>query len=334
MKLVFLGLSLCFLSLNSQANGLQGFENNSQLHSINPWDMLERTANAARLLNYDGQFIYQNGNQSRTVQISHMNSGGNEVARNIVLEDKPREVYSQGSDIVIFQPKNKKVLIEKRRGQNLFPAMLPTDMSLLKGSYKAELGKDDRIADRATQTINLIPNDIYRYTYKVWMDNESGLLLKLAVMNSKNEVLEQVYFNQVNLLNSQDFKGLVPNIDVKKQYEILDTTSLSRVKEDWTLTQMPAGYREIDNIEREVSSDHHKVNQIIFSDGIASFSLFIEPLVKGVRPKTGIMPMGSTNICANVVDGHQIIVVGEVPAATVQMVAKSVNFKNQTVLNK
>jgi sigma-E factor negative regulatory protein RseB len=73
------------------------------------------------------------------------------------------------------------------------------------------------------------------------------------------------------------------------------------------------------------------VNQIIFSDGIASVSLFIEPITKGTRPKMGHMLVGSTNICANVIDGYQIMVVGEVPAETVQQIAKAVTFKKQTV---
>jgi len=69
--------------------------------------------------------------------------------------------------------------------------------------------------------------------------------------------------------------------------------------------------------------------KLIFSDGIASVSLFVEPLVEGQRPKKGHMLMGSTNMCANVVDGHQIIVVGEVPEKTVESIAKSVSFKRK-----
>ena len=76
------------------------------------------------------------------------------------------------------------------------------------------------------------------------------------------------------------------------------------------------------------------VDQMIFSDGIGSVSLFIEPLIKGVRPKMGHMSIGSTNICAHVLDGYQITVVGEVPESTVMQIAKAVSFKKQTALNK
>ena len=298
------------------------------------WQMLEKTAFAARELNYSGQFVYQNGSQSRVVEITHMNRDGREMTRNVVLDDKSREVYSQGSDIVILQQKNQKVMIEKRRGQNLFPAMLPTDLQLIKSTYSARLGAMEMVAGRSAQVIELMPKDAYRYSYKIWSDAEFGLLLKMTLLNSKNETLEQIYFNQVSMLNLQDPNWFQPKIEVNKNYVMEDSPPVTRVTEDWIVAQLPAGYRKIDQVQRMVPGKPALMNQIIFSDGIASVSLFIEPLSKGMRPKMGHMLVGSTNICANVIDGHQVMVVGEVPAATVEQIAKAVTFKKQTAANK
>jgi len=320
MLRVVSGLAVLLASLNAFAD--------------DPWQMLEKTAYAARELNYEGQFIYQNGNQVRTVQITHMNNGGREFTRNMVLDDKPREVYSQGSDIVIFQPRNQKVMIEKRRGQNLFPAMLPTNLQLIKSSYSARLGTTDMVAGRPAQIIELVPNDAFRYSYKIWADSEFGLLMKMALLNSQNVTLEQIYFNQLSMLNSQDLNWFQPKIDVSKSYVTEDAAAVTRVTDDWIVAQLPPGYRKIDHIQRTVPGKNLLVNQVVFSDGIASVSLFIEPITKGKRPKMGHMLVGSTNICANVIDGHQIIVVGEVPAETVRQIAKAVTFKKQTALNK
>lgn len=307
--------------------------------AADPWQMLEKTAYAARELNYSGQFVYQNGNQTRVVEITHMNHDGREMTRNMVLDGPPREVYSQGSDIVIFQPKNEKVMIEKRRGQNLFPAMLPTDLQLIKSSYTARLAATEMVAGRTAQIIELMPNDAFRYSYKIWADSEFGLLLKMTLLNSKNETLEQIYFNQLSMLNSQDLNWFQPKIDVSKSYVMEDSAAVTHVpvtnvEENWIVAQLPAGYRKIDQVQRMVPGKPAPVNQIIFSDGIASVSLFIEPIGKGVHPRMGHMLVGSTNICANVIEGYQIMVVGEVPAETVQQIARAVTFKKQTALNK
>ncbi len=294
------------------------------------WKMLEKSAYAARQLNYEGQFVYQNGNQTRIVQIKHMNNDGREFTRNVVLDDKPREVYSEGNNIVIIQPKKQKVMIEKRRGQNLFPAMLPTNMEGIKANYDARLVGTDYVAGRHAQIVDLMPNDAFRYSYKIWTDIEFGLLVKMVLLNTKKTALEKIYFNELSIMvNAQNLNWFQPKIDVTKRYEMQDETELKKVTDDWIVAQLPVGYRQINHVKRVSADKKTVVNQMIFSDGIASVSIFIEPMAKGKRPKTGHMEMGSTNICANVIDGHQVVVVGEVPAKTVMQISKAISFKKQ-----
>ncbi len=311
----------------------------SSLAADDAWLLLQKTAYAARELNYQGVFVYQNGKQTRSVQVTHMNSDGQEMTRNVVLDNgvqagQAREVYSQGNDILILRPQNQKMVIEKRRGQNLFPAMLPTELHAIEASYTAHLGATEYIAGREAQIIELVPNDTFRYSYKIWADTEFGLLLKMTLLDNKNQTLEQIEFNQLSMLNSQDVNWFQPKIDVRKSYMTEDATAVNHVNTDWIVTELPTGYVKVDHIMLTVPGKAAPVDQIIFSDGIASVSVFIEPLTKGMHPKMGHMLIGSTNICAHVVEGYQITVVGEVPEATVMQIAKAVSFKKQTALNK
>ena len=306
------------------------------------WLMLQKTAYAARELNYQGVFSYQNGKQTRSVQITHMNRDGQEMTRNLVLDAKlqakqSREVFSQGNDILIVSPKNESnntstVVIEKRRGQNLFPAMLPTDLQSLKTSYTTRISATEMVAGRGTQVIELIANDNYRYNYKIWADAEFGLLLKMTLIDSNKQTLEQFEFTQLSMLNSRDVNWFQPKIDVKKNYVTDVSAPVNHVDTNWIVAELPTGYMKVDHVVLNLPGKTAPVDQMIFSDGIASVSLFIEPISKAIRPKTGHMVIGSTNICANVIDGYQITVVGEVPAATVLQIAKAVTFKKQTAL--
>lgn len=319
--------------------GFAGFSNVSFANE-DAWLALQKAAFAARELNYQGIFVYQNGNQSRSVQITHMNNAGQELTRNMILDNQsvagkatskqPREVFSQGSDIVIFHPKNDKVIIEKRRGQNLFPAMLPVNLQSLKMSYTARISVLDYVAGRQAQIVELIPKDAYRYSYKIWTDTEFGLLVKMTLQNEKSETLEQITFQELSMLNSHDLNWYQPSIDLTKKYEMEDVALLNRVHTNWIVAELPPGYVKVDHIEFKANGKTSPVNQMIFSDGIASVSLFIEPVVKGKRPKMGHHLIGSTHICANIVEGYQVMVVGEVPLATVQQIAKAVSFKKQT----
>ena len=294
-----------------------------------PWVVLQKAAHAARALSYEGVFLYQSGNSSRSVQITHMNYGQGEYARIVVLDGSPREVLSQGNDVVIFSPREEKVIIEKRRGQNLFPALLPPNIDSIKSSYQVRLGGVERIGGREGQVVFLEPRDKFRYGYKFWTDREYGLLLKSLSSNERDQVMEQMAFNQLTLLNTQNMDWFQPHIDPKKQYVMEEQVSRSSSvdAENWSVERLPTGYRKIDQIKRMVPGKNVPLTHIVYSDGLASVSLFIEPLTKHMRPKTGSTSLGATNIYANIVEGHQIMVVGEVPEATVAQIASNVSFK-------
>lgn len=295
------------------------------------WLVLQKASDAARELSYQGIFIYQTGSVAKSVQITHMNFGQGEYARMVVLDGSPREVLSQGHDVVIFNQQNEKVVIEKRRGQNMFPALLPSDMNSVKVSYQVKLGPSERVAGRDAQVVMLDPKDKYRYAYRFWADKEVGLLLKALSINDRNQPMEQVVFSQLNMLNDQKMDWFHPNLDRSKPYVVEESKQLTTVPQpetqDWVVMQVPAGYRKVDQVMRNVPGKPLPVTHLIYSDGLASVSVFIEKLPKGGIPKTGHTVVGATNFYAAVSEGHQIVAVGEVPEATVTEFASAVSFK-------
>lgn len=294
-----------------------------------PWQLLDKAAHAARELSYKGIFVYRSGTTTSTAEITHMNSGQGEYARVVILDGQPREVLSQGSDIVIFSPRNEKVVIEKRRGKNLFPALLPANLDIIKASYQARISGAERVAGREGVLVLLEPRDNYRYGYQLLTDREYGLLLKAVTLNQQNEAIEQIAFSQLGLIDVSDMDWFQPRIEPGKPYVMEDEipASLEDEPERWHVGTLPAGYRQVDHIRLRVPGKTAPVNQLIFSDGLSSVSLFIEPLAKGTRPKVGRAAMGPTNFYANVTNGYQIMVVGEVPQTTVAQIANSVDFK-------
>lgn len=298
------------------------------------WQALSKAAHAARELSYKGIFTHQTAGHMRSVEITHMNAGQGEYSHIVMLDGTPMEMLKQGQDVVIFNPQGEKVVIEKRRGQLLFPALLPANMDLIKSLYQAKLGADERIGGRLGQVVSLEPRDQYRYSYRIWVDKEFSLLLKIVTLNKAKQAIEQIAFNQISLLNTQNLDWFQPKIDQNKPYVMEKshaTQGDSNVHEEWKLVQIPAGYRQIDHIKRAMPSklEANKVvivNQLIFSDGLSSVSLFIENLAKGVRPKMGHVTVGATSFYANVAEGRQIIAVGEVPEATVAGFANAVSF--------
>ncbi len=292
------------------------------------WQTLQKAAVAAHALSYQGIFVCQSGSQSKSVEIKHLFNGQHEFSRNVVLDGSPREVLSQGGDVVIYNPRQEKIIIEKRRGQNMFPAILPIDLEGIKANYSVKVGDIERIADRQAQSLVLEAKDNLRYSYQFWVDTEYGLLLKSVMLNNRNEAIDSMAFNQLSLINTVDLDWFKPKIDAKKAYvmEEVNTTTDKQANQNWRLKALPEGYLKVDQMVRMVRGKALPVTHLVFSDGLASVSLFIEPLENGIKPKTGRSMVGNTSFYSNVAGSLQITVVGEVPEQTVAKIANAVVF--------
>ena len=293
------------------------------------WQMLQKSAVAAHALSYQGIFVCNSGKQSRSVEIKHMFDGQNEYSRNVVLDGAPREVLSQDGNLVIYNPKNEKIVIEKRRGHNMFPAVLPKNLDRIKANYRLKMGGIERVAGRDAQVLLLTPKDQLRYQHHFWVDTEFGLILKSVILNHQNEAIDQIGFSQLNLFNTLNLDWFKPKIDANKDYVMEEENATdvdTSLSPHWMLKDLPAGYRKVEQMVRKVRGKDFPVTHVVFSDGLASVSLFIEPLAKDVKPKTGASSVGNTNFYSRASGFLQVTSVGEVPAATTASIANAVVF--------
>ncbi len=307
---------------------------NVQASQEDNWQVLQKAAVAARALSYKGIFVCQTGKQVKSVEITHRYDGQNEFSRNVLLDGSPREVFNQSGNVVIYNPRNEKIIIEKRRAQNMFPAILPVDLQSIKASYTLRTGESERIAGRSAQVIMLEPNDGLRYSYRFWIDTEYGLLLKSVMMNNRDEILESIGFSQVALMNTVALDWFKPKIDHSKDYvmeqePVVVTDDGTPI--DWEVKAIPAGYRKVDQMVRKVHGKSGLVTHLVFSDGLAFVSMFIEHVPKPTkdRPaqKNALSTAGNTSFYSNVNNGHLVTVIGDVPEATVVQFANAVVFR-------
>jgi sigma-E factor negative regulatory protein RseB len=294
------------------------------------WQLLQKAAVAGHVLNYKGIFVYNSHSHTKAIQIKHIYNGVGEYSRNVTLDVVPREVFSQGQDLVIYKPKKETVVIEKRQAKNLFPNVVPVKLERLKESYSLHAAETDQVSGRKARLLLLIPKDDLRYSYKFWVDNLYGLLLKYEMLNGKQEVLESVAFNELNLMQTLDLDWFQPQIDSKKRYEMEEALPVvpdSSVSHSWTMAELPLGFIKIDQMKIMAHHNSQPMTQVLFSDGLVAVSVFIEAVNEKVAPRIGYNAVGNTNAYMDVRKGHQITVVGDVPKATVIKIGEAVQFK-------
>ena len=295
---------------------------------------LKKMAAASRQLNYSGTFVYRHATQTETSRIVHyVNQAGGEFEKMEMLDGPAREVIRTNDQIICYLPATRTVLIEKR-GNRRFPALLPEQLSGVTDNYTVSVTGSERVADHECQVILLVPKDKMRYGHFFCADVGSGLPLRARTLSEKNEVLESFAFTELKIGGSFNRDRVRSRYAAKSKNWRVDHSAFSIAETPgetgWVLTQQPAGFRKLTELTRSFAGRSTKVSHIVYSDGLAAVSVFIEPLSRK-RPAQSLSHQGAVNIYTRSVSDYTVTVLGEAPATTVMQIANSLEFRGAQI---
>jgi sigma-E factor negative regulatory protein RseB len=293
-------------------------------------DWLEVVAVARHQTDYSGVFVYQYDNRVETTSIVHVNQPDGEYEKLESLDGPQREIISHDGRIWGFV-NQKLVQLGNNYGHGSFPSLLPEQLAALKANYKAKLLGMARVAGYNTQVILFKPIDNLRYAHEIWVHTDSGLLLKAAVLGDNNKIEEQYAFTQLQIGGKID-RSWIKECDeaaAKEKDEPPANADIKPINSGWVADMLPSGFKKTLEIERQMHGRHAPVTQMVFSDGLSSISIFIEPNDRDEDDEDGLSSRGAVNLYHKVMDKELITVVGEVPPRTVIQVLDSVRYNGK-----
>ena len=292
--------------------------------------LLKKMASASRRLNYSGTFVYQHAGQNETSRIVHfVNPAGGEFEKLETLDGPAREVIRTNDHVTCYLPDSKTVLIEKRSSRR-FPALLPEQLSGVADNYVVSVTGMDRVAGYDCRVVLLEPKDKLRYGHQFCAEAGSGLPLRSRTLSEKNQLLEAFAFTELKIGGSFSRDQVRSRYAARSKEWKVDHSALAitDVPADtgWSLTRQPTGFKKLTELKRSIAGRAGMVSHIVYSDGLAAVSVFIEPLPKA-RPARSLSHQGAVNIYIRPIADHMVTVLGEAPAATVMQIANSLEFR-------
>ncbi|MEW6514719.1 MAG: MucB/RseB C-terminal domain-containing protein [Pseudomonadota bacterium] len=296
---------------------------------------LQRVSSAAQKLNFSGTFVYRNGTRSETSRIIHLVSNGNQMEKLEVLDGSPREVIRNNDEVSCYLPESRLVIIEQRSVRRGFPALLSGGLAGLNDHYLIRKGNNARVAGFDSQIIRLEPRDTWRYGHRLWVDIGSGLLLKADIFDERGEALESMAFTDLRIGESIRPEALKPSYaaSARESWKVRQA-KLSDLRDDapWVFRTDLPGFRKQVALRRSLGKDGADLNMLhwVFSDGLVALSVFISPL----RPpaeggEESFQTMGALSVVKRVVDGHQLVVMGDLPPAALKHFAEGVGVRSE-----
>jgi sigma-E factor negative regulatory protein RseB len=290
-------------------------------------EWLRRIYHATEKLSYTGTFVYQQGEHSETSRITRRADTAGSIEKLEALDGSPREVVRTRDEIRCYLPDSHTVKVDQRRDQRNFPALLPAQVSSLDGYYTIRMDETRRIAGFDCQAIVLAPKDELRYGYQLWADVQTGMLLKARAFNRSGETVEQFTFTQLVIGPVPRERLRPPAVARNWRVEQAAVSPANLAQAGWSITADLPGFRKVIEITRTLRQAQ-PVRQVVYSDGLAAVSVFIEPLAgRTDAPAMGLASMGAVHVYTREVAHHLVTVVGETPAESVQRIGNTVSYR-------
>jgi len=300
--------------------------------SLSVVEWLGRMHNASRQRSYVGTFVVSGaGGNLSSARIWHACEGDLQVERVEALSGPPRSTFRRNDQVMTFLPEQRVVKSEKRENLELFPNLLGAPDSTVADFYTVRTLGKGRVAGFDTDVVQLMPRDNLRFGYRLWTEKQSGLLTKLQTLDTDGRVVEQSAFSELQLDAPVKVQALSQMMAGTAGWrmekpEVERTTALA---EGWALRRPVPGFKPMNCYRRALggSASTERTMQWIFSDGLATVSLFVEPYDPQRQSQEALLALGATNTLTRRLNDQArdwwLTVVGEVPPRTLEAFAQA-----------
>jgi len=288
---------------------------------------LQAIQSAARQQSFSGTVVYQRGDEVHASRVVQYYDGVESRERVLPLDGQPREFIRNGDEVQCLYPHLRRIVVE-HGGVRAFPAFaepLPGDVLTHYALHRQGM---ERIAGSMCEVVELVPRDKLRYGYRLWVEPTSGLLFKAQTLNERGAVLEQIAFTDVHVGQRVYPALLKPSWStVGWTVDRQQSKATELRQQGWSVTA-PSGFHRLAEVMRhlveEGDSTPRAALQAVYSDGLATVSVFIEPAAPALAEAQQPERRGPVSAVSRQVGDARVTVVGEVPPATAQSIAESV----------
>jgi sigma-E factor negative regulatory protein RseB len=290
---------------------------------VSAW--LARLHEASKNRNYTGTFVVSAGTQTSSAKVWRVCEGDQQWERIEPLSGTPRTTFRRNSEVLTLYPTAKVAIAETRESSGLFPGLLKPGGSALDEFYQLKLLPPERMAGVEADVVQIQPRDNLRYGYRVWSERKTGLVVQLQTLDGEGKLLEQSAFSELRLDAPVSAAKLEQLMGQTEGYRIerRATEKTTPEAQGWGLSASIPGFKAMGCYARPVallagaSGKHETSMQWMFSDGLATVSLFVEKFDAARHTQPGAAELGgATRTQTRKLGSWWITAVGEVPAAT------------------
>jgi sigma-E factor negative regulatory protein RseB len=295
--------------------------------------LITRIQLAAQSLSFTGTYVHQHDSHLNTLKIIQLKDGKSVVTKIQAMEGRRQEVLRTPAETRIYMPDQKMVRIDDvKSARPAFPSMFLGSGADVLRYYDLVRGKPTRIADIETLEFTLKPKDNLRWPVRIYADPNTGLLIKCQKLDFEGGVIEQVAFSDLDLSPNIKASLLSPSYAGHQEWPVRDA-SMKPLANSHQLKFKPEtlkGFVQIGAYQREdeASPLRFSLRRYVFTDGVATVSVFVQPKGSAGPAAEGINRRGALSLTARANQDVTMTIMGEIPPETLRNFAQSIDWKN------
>jgi len=294
---------------------------------------LARTDQALATRNYQGVFVHDHAGHTETLRVIHRVVGDVVSERLVSMDGSGREFIRRGTELTTYLPDRHLVLVESSPDTNLLLSGLPRVDATTDSQYDVRVLEHARVSGRDAVLIAVTPMDALRYGYRLWVDAATAMPLKTQLRDDHGNVLEQIIFTDLRLPSHIADAALEPAVDarnfrwVRHDHDVDMAHRGTRLT--WQADALPPGFRMTASATQVLPGASAAVEHLVFSDGMAAVSVFVEPQSGAAATHDDAARLGSSSVYSTIIQGYRVTAVGEVPLDTVRTIAQAVHASSR-----
>ncbi|MEZ8147402.1 sigma-E factor regulatory protein RseB [Enterovibrio norvegicus] len=287
--------------------------------------LLHQMGQATEQLNYELSYILVRKNSIEPLRYRHALVEGESFGHIAYLSGPPREVIRRGDEVSYFEPGVDPFTIKSAQMVAPLPSILQTDVNHLASMYDfVPLGRA-REAGLACDVVRVSPKDGARYSYVLWIDQGSRLLVRADLLDRDGDPIEQ--YRALSLVVSPKLSDAMSKLAALELPPVVQVPKQEKSELRWQVTALPNGFKPIYSNRHRLLMTERPVESQMFSDGLFSFSVYLAEADK-MSVREQLVRKGGRTLHSHVSGNAEITVVGDIPPATAKKVAESVRFNS------
>ncbi len=289
---------------------------------------LAKMSDAVKSLNYSISFILlKPGVDSQPYIWRHgVSEDGIEMEQLNLLNGPGREVVRIGNKVSYFEPNVPPYSLQSSIINGPFPGEFLQRPEKLMLGYEFIMVGRSRISGRAAQQIRIISKDKSRFGLNVWLDQETGLLLKMNMFGQEAQLLEQIQVTGLQVTKEPD--PFFAKIESGMLPEVVSFSPSTALNSPWTINYLPKGMTIVKRDLRRLSGSGEMVEYIMLSDGLVDVSVYLQERENN-KPQNNLVGTVQSDTLLTIEHGElNITIIGKIPAATANSIAKSIQRIN------